>query len=121
MKTIYAACLSRLGLSQAEAARFHDVSLDTIKGWSSGRRRPASGWSALIDELREYENQIVALSDKMLEQIEASGAQVLEIDDGEADHLARMAMVDLVLSTDLLVEIGQKDATTVTCSARRPN
>ncbi len=55
MKTLYAACLSRLGLSQADAAYYHDVSLGTIKRWFSGRGEPPAGvWV----ELRELEIEI---------------------------------------------------------------
>lgn len=57
MKTLYAACLSRLGLSQAEAAELHGVSIDTIKKWSSGRSQLPDGiWA----ELRAREARIIA-------------------------------------------------------------
>src|SRR3546814_12275198 len=56
MKTIYAACLSRLGLSLAGAAQLHGIRVDTVKNWSVGRRTVTAGaW----DELRAYEAQIV--------------------------------------------------------------
>lgn len=56
MKTLYAACLSRLGLSLQDAAALHAVPINTIKSWSSGRRTPdATRW----DELREREKAIV--------------------------------------------------------------
>lgn len=51
MTTLYASCLSRLGLSQARAAELHGVRLDTVKSWSAGRRAvPPGAW----DDLRAY-------------------------------------------------------------------
>lgn len=59
LKTVYAATLQRLGLSLAEAAVLHDVRLDTVKSWSSGRNpTPAGVW----DELRAYEDRLQDLS-----------------------------------------------------------
>lgn len=55
MKTIYAACLSRLGLSQAMAADLHGVRLDTVKSWSCGRRTVPEG---VYDNLRALEAEI---------------------------------------------------------------
>lgn len=56
MKTLYAACLSRLGLSQSGAAALHSVRLDTVKSWSAGRNPvPPGAWA----DLRAYEAAIV--------------------------------------------------------------
>ena len=55
MKTVYAAALSRLGLSHAEAAELHAVRKDTVHSWASGRNRvPAGVW----DDLRALEAKI---------------------------------------------------------------
>lgn len=48
MKTLYAACLRNLGLSQEDAALVHakygkEVRRDTINSWSSGRREAPLG------------------------------------------------------------------------------
>lgn len=64
MKTVYAACLSRVGLSHVEAAALHGVRLDTVKSWSSGRNRiPESIWH----DLREYEKQIMLEAEQFKE------------------------------------------------------
>jgi len=48
--TPYALLLRLSGLSQREAAAFHDVRPDTVKSWSGGRNRAPGG---AMDELRE--------------------------------------------------------------------
>ena len=60
--TLYAAALRLLGLSHAEAARLHNVRLDTVKSWSAGRRSAPPGcW----DELRAlYARQRAAVERK---------------------------------------------------------
>lgn len=40
MTTLFSAALSRLGLSQAEAAAALGVRIDTLKSWACGRRVP---------------------------------------------------------------------------------
>lgn len=118
MKTLYAACLSRLGLSQSGAAALHNVRLDTVKSWSSGRNRvPQGAW----DDLRELEAQIVDRSEGIREAWQAQGSPPIEIDDSEADDLALMAAADLVLSSDGPVHVGQTAATLAARQARRPN
>ena len=118
MKTIYAACLSRLGLSQAEAADLHGAGIQTVKHWSSGRRPvPAGVW----DDLRAYNARIMDRADAMLETWEAAGSPPIEIDDSESDGVGLMAYADLVLSTDAPVHIGQTAATMMARQARRPN
>lgn len=101
MKTFYAACLSRLGLSLAEAAAFHDVRPDTVKSWSSGRNRvPDGAWA----ELREYEARIVDRSEAIREAWEDAG-ETRDIDaDTHGDPLALMALADFVLTTDVSVQ-----------------
>jgi hypothetical protein len=57
--TLYAACLSRLGLSQARAAELHGVRLDTVKNWSSGRRAvPPGAWDDLRDHARKLQKRV---------------------------------------------------------------
>lgn len=48
--TPYRLLLSLSGLSQAEAADFHGVRLDTVKSWSAGRNRAPEG---AISEVRD--------------------------------------------------------------------
>ena len=118
MKTLYAACLSRLGLTQAGAASLHGVRPDTVKNWAVGRRGvPQSAW----DDLREYEAQIVDASECLRGEWELAGSPPFEIDDSEADGLPLMAMADLVLNSDGPVHVGQTAATQAARQARRPN
>jgi len=118
MKTLYAACISRLGLSQAQAAVLHNVRIDTVKSWASGRNRvPAGAW----DDLRAHEAAIVDRSEAMREAWTAAGSPPLEINDAEAGGAALMAMADFVLGDDAPVTIGQTAATQMARQARRPN
>lgn len=52
----------RLGLSQAEFARRIDVSLDTIRNWEQGKRRPTGAAKALLKVLdKAPESALAAL------------------------------------------------------------
>lgn len=118
MKTLYAACLSRLGLSQAGAAALHGVDLSTVKHWSSGRRRVPEGvWA----DLRDRANAVADQADAMLDAWEAAGSPPIEIDVSEADDLALIAAADFVLAADAPVHVGQTAATLAARQARRPN
>jgi hypothetical protein len=117
MKTLYAACLSRLGLSQTEAARLHDnIRLDTVKSWSSGRN-PAPSWA--FDDLRKIEAQIVDGSEALREMWPESAP--IEINDSEAGHLPLMATADFILNCTAPVDTGRTRATDMARQARRPN
>lgn len=120
MKTLYAACLSRLGLSLAEAAALHDVGLPTVKHWSSGRRSPPQG---VWDELRRYEARIVDGSEALREAWESAGEPPIEIDDSEADGIAVMAAADLILNSPegVPVSVGCTPATEAARQGRRLN
>lgn len=118
MKTLYAACLSRLGLSQSEAADLHKVRLDTVKSWSSGRNPvPQGAW----DELRGCEAEIVDGSEAMREGWQQAGSPPIEINDAEASGLSLMAAADFVLSATGPVHVGETAATRMARQARRPN
>ncbi len=96
MKTLYAACLARLGLSQSEAAALHGSRLDTVKNWAVGRRTvPDGAWA----DLRAYEALIVDRSEAIREAWEDAG----EIRDmtlqTHGDPVALMAVADFLLST----------------------
>lgn len=118
MKSLYAACLSRLGLSQSGAASLHGVRLDTVKNWSSGRRPvPQDVW----DDLRKVEAQIVDRSEEIREVWEAKGSPAVEIGADEADDLSLMAAADFVLASTGPVRVGETEATQMARQARRPN
>ena len=121
MKTFYSDLLTRLGLSLAEAAELHGVGLSTVKHWASGRRGPSCGWDGLINELRDYEAEIIDRSEQFREIHEAQGFPALDINASEADPITRMAMVDFILTSDVAVHEGETDATRMARQARRPN
>lgn len=121
MKTLYAACLSRLGLSLTEAAGIHGgLNVSTVKQWTSGRRTPPPGaW----DDLRHHERKIVEGSEALREAWEAADSPAIEIDDSEADGLTLSSAADFVLSTPpgVAVSVGRSSATQLARQARRPN
>ena len=97
MKTLYAACLSRLGLSQSEAAALHGVGLQSVKNWCAGRSAVPDG---LWADLRGYEQRIVDRSEALREAWEDAG-EVRDVDvkvNGDPTNL--MAAADFLLSTD---------------------
>ena len=53
--TLYRLLLSRVGLSQADAAILHQVRLDTIKSWCAGRARAGGRDRGTEDALRAPE------------------------------------------------------------------
>ena len=92
--TIYAACLRRLGLSQAEAARLHGVRLDTVKSWGSGRNRPPQG---VWDDLRTVEAESRAIAAGLAASYD--GADELRLVDSEDDARELAAIAGYLLST----------------------
>lgn len=97
MKTLYAACLARLGLSQSEAASLHGVRLDTIKSWSAGRN-PAPDFVWV--DLRKREAAIIDRSEAIREAWEDAG-EIREIDiETHGDVVALLAAADFVLSAN---------------------
>lgn len=97
MKTLYAACLARLGLSQPEAAELHNVRLDTVKSWAIGRRTvPNGAWQ----DLRSLEAQIVDKSEAIREAWEDAG-EIREVElETHGDPVALMAAADFLLSSN---------------------
>lgn len=112
MKTLYAACLARLGLSQAEAAAIHTnrdgqpVRLDTVKSWCAGRNPvPPNAWA----DLRRLEAEIVDRSEAMREAWEDSGEmRDIEISLHGSDRVL-MAVADFLLSCEEQVSIELVD------------
>lgn len=113
MTTVYSACLSRLGLSQAAAARLHNVRPDTVKSWAQGRNRPPPN---VFNDLRALEAKIVDHAEQMREEWAAAAVRQVHIDASDADHLGAMAYADFILGLDG-VEIVD-GATEATIAAR---
>lgn len=98
MKTVYAACLSRIGLSQPEAAAMHGVRLDTVKSWGAGRNPvPQGAW----DDLRRREALIVARAESIREAWEDAG-ETRNISVQWADDVGLLGLADFVLTEAVL-------------------
>jgi putative transcriptional regulator len=54
---------ARIGLSQAEFARRIDVSLETIRNWEQGKRRPTGAAKALLKVLDKAPEAVLAALD----------------------------------------------------------
>jgi hypothetical protein len=65
--TLYAIMLSTSGLSQREAAEFHEVAEESVYSWCRGRRRAPDG---IIDELHELIARQQAAADEAASVIE---------------------------------------------------
>lgn len=66
--SLFAACLRLVGLSQVEAADFLGVRLDTVKSWSSGRRKAPIGAFRELSAL--YLDQLDAAEAGAIDRIE---------------------------------------------------
>ena len=66
MITTYALILARCGLSHREAANVHNVRLDTVKSWATGRNNAPAG---AINELRTRHAQIERAAGEGIAQI----------------------------------------------------
>jgi len=97
LKTLYAACLSRLGLSQTEAAAFHNAGLQSVKNWCSGRSPVPDG---IWGELRAYEARIIDRSEAMREGWEDAGETRDITIDCHGDPVALMAAADFLLGSN---------------------
>jgi len=116
----------RCGLSQPEAARLHNVRLDTVKSWCAGRNRPPP---AVLAELRALHARIERAAAEALAAIAAApGADEIELgyaaDDHEAEGLgwpcvgAQAAMLGLVLARlDRPVHLVPRGSTLATAAA----
>jgi hypothetical protein len=85
LPTAYKLLMQRCGLSQAEAAEFHEVGLDTVKSWCAGRN-PAP--AAVLAELRQLHLAIslaaTRLAEKALKRLRGGTVELGIIDDDRA-------------------------------------
>lgn len=98
--TLYAAALRLLGLSQAEAAAFHGVRLDTIKSWSAGRNRvPPGAWA----ELRALYGRMQAAVDAALAIVdESAGDGTYQIHIADNDEWPSPGVLNAIRATIML-------------------
>jgi hypothetical protein len=64
--SVYDLLRQRCGLSQADAAGFHDTRIDTIKSWCSDRRTAPAG---VLDELRDLYADISEAGDELADVV----------------------------------------------------
>ncbi|MDR6144966.1 hypothetical protein QE363_000759 [Sphingomonas sp. SORGH_AS870] len=102
MKTLYAACLARLGLSEQAATHVHardgqPIRLDNVKRWAAGSRpTPDFVWA----DLRAYEARIVDRSEAMREAWEDGGEGRTVGVRINGDPVNLMAAADFLLGCD---------------------
>ncbi|MCA3359227.1 MAG: hypothetical protein ING02_14620 [Roseomonas sp.] len=84
--TPYRLLLSRVGLSQADAATLHQVRLDTIKSWCAGRARAPVGVIAELRTLYARQKKAAAEALEMISERPEVGQIELgyAVDDHEA-------------------------------------
>lgn len=82
---VYNFLLKASGLSQREAAIFHDVRVDTIKGWSGGKTDAPLG---ALEEISELILKQRAAADETLEQFDAAAVGDVELGAASDDYEA---------------------------------
>lgn len=124
--TPYRLLLSRVGLSQADAATLHQVRLDTIKSWCAGRARAPVG---VIAELRTlYKRQKKAAAEALQMVAERPEVSQIElgyaVDDHEAEGMgwpcaaAQWATLGMVVAAcDRSVSLVPRGTTVATAAA----
>lgn len=124
--TPYRLLLSRVGLSQADAATLHQVRLDTVKSWCAGRRGAPPG---ALTELRAlYARQKKASAEAL--EIIAERPKVGQIelgyavDDAEAQTMgwpcasAQWASLGMIAAgTDRQITLAPRGTTVATAAA----
>lgn len=124
--TPYRLLLSRVGLSQADAATLHQVRLDTIKSWCAGRARAPSG---VIAELRALHSRQKHAANQALQMItERPEVGQIElgyaVDDAEAQTMgwpcasAQWASLGMIVAgTDKQITLAPRGTTVATAAA----
>jgi len=105
--TTFKACLNLCGLSQAEAADFLDVSIDTVKSWCSGRANPPLGvWRLLASLFEQIEDAATGAADVMeIEGIDPRAYNNIEAD-VRGDELPVTGALDAAGAMALLMVIA---------------
>lgn len=62
-KTLYAATLAHVGMSQSDAQAFHKITRpQTIGDWAMGRRPvPAGAWAELVSYSKQIDDRVAAV------------------------------------------------------------
>lgn len=124
--TPYRLLLSRVGLSQADAATMHQVRLDTVKSWCAGRNRAPAG---VMAELRRLYARQKQAAQEALEAISGfADANTIElgyaVDDAEAQSMgwpcasAQWTSLGMIAaSTDRRITMVPRGTTVATAAA----
>jgi predicted RecB family nuclease len=109
--TCYSTALDLLGLSQAQAAKLHNVRVDTVKHWCSGRARvPAGAWNDLREAYAAVERKAKAMAKslKAAAAVEPAPDEVL-IDLADADWMTATASCLFALRQTLPIRDGETE------------
>ena len=105
MRTIYAACLSRVGLSVSEAANRLRIPTRKLKAWRDGSAAvPQKAW----DDLRQYE---VEISDEYYRILDDAASQTTEetaMVDAAPSALSATAIAILILESTGKVSVDYR-------------
>ena len=124
--TPYRLLLSRVGLSQADAATLHQVRLDTIKSWCAGRARAPVGVIAELRTLYARQKKAAAEALQMIAERPEAGQIELgyAVDDHEAEGMgwpcaaAQWASLGMVVAAcDRPVSLVPRGTTVATAAA----
>jgi hypothetical protein len=108
MCSLYAACLSRLGLSEADAADLHIVSPAIVAGWACGALEPPpTAW----DDLRDYNAQVAEWQELIRQEWDTDG-EPLEVPIRYFDGAAMMGAAEFVLTAPVYVLPNWRASTT---------
>ena len=124
--TPYRLLLSRVGLSQADAAALHKVRLDTVKSWCAGRNAAPAG---VFAELRALYARQTQAADEALKAIagfpEADKVELgYAVDDAEAQTMgwpcasAQWTSLGMIAAgTDRQITLAPRGTTVATAAA----
>ena len=124
--TPYRLLLSRVGLSQADAAALHKVRLDTVKSWCAGRNPAPAG---VFAELRALYARQKQAADEALKAIaglpEVNKVELgYAVDDAEAQNMgwpcasAQWASLGMIAAgTDRQITLAPRGTTVATAAA----
>lgn len=124
--TPYRLLLSRVGLSQADAATLHQVRLDTVKSWCAGRSRAPAGVIAELRALYARQKQAAAEALEMIAERPEVGQIELgyAVDDHEAQTMgwpcasAQWASLGMIAAgTDRQITLVPRGTTMATAAA----
>lgn len=118
MKTAYALLLDRCGMSHKDAAKFHDVKLEVVNGWATGKKEAPED---AIYGLRDVYHMIQSMAYDAVDMIDKQKPAGIELelakDEAEAIELGlpcigahEAALGIIVAACDCTVTIAKPSA-----------